>query len=92
MDFDLSLINDLVIGGTALVPIIIGVVALLKKLPQFKPEYAPYAAGVLAVASYGAVSFLQAFPQYLVIAEPVAYSVYLFLVVSGVVQLSKSGK
>lgn len=92
MDFDLSIINDLMIGGTALVPIIIGVVALLKKVPQFKAEYAPYAAGVLAVLSYVAVSILQAYPEYIQYAEPVAYSVYIFLVVSGVVQLAKTGK
>lgn len=93
MDFDLSIINDLMIGGVAIVPIIIGVVALLKKIPQFKPGYAPYAAGALAAVSYVVVTYLlPLYPQIMTFAEPAAYSVYIFLIVSGVVQLSKTSK
>lgn len=90
MEFDFSLIQNLAIGGVALVPVIIGLVALLKKFAWFKPEYAPYAAGGLSVVAYIAVKVLEAYPEYVVYAEPVAFCVLLFLVVSGTYQLGKT--
>lgn len=92
MDFNFNLIKDLAIGGTALVPIIIGVISLLKKFTWFTDEYAPYAAGGLSVLAYGVVKLLEVYPQYMTVAEPVAFSVYLFLVVSGSYQLFKVSK
>jgi hypothetical protein len=92
MEFDFSLISDLAIGGVALVPVIIGIVSILKKFAWFKSDYAPYAAATLSVIGYVAVKVLEAYPVFIAYAEPVAYSVFLFLVVSGAYQLSKSRK
>lgn len=89
---DFSVISDLAIGGTALVPLIIGLVTLSKKVKFINDTYAPYLAGALSVAGYGATELLVVYPQYMAIAEPVAYSVYIFLVVSGVYQLGKTNK
>lgn len=92
MELDFSLIQDLAIGGVALVPIIIGLVSLLKRLGWLGDgdKYAPYAAGVLSVAAYSAVEALRVYPQFVEYAAPVATAVYIFLVVSGVYQLAKT--
>jgi len=92
MEFDFSVIQDLAIGTTALVPIIIGLVTLAKRTGLIQDQNAPYLAGGLSVIGYVAALLLQQFPQWVVIAEPIAYSVYIFLVVSGVYQLSKTSK
>lgn len=92
MELDFSLIQDLAIGGVALVPIIIGLVSLLKRFGWLgaDDQYAPYAAGALSVAAYGAVEALRLYPQFLAYAVPVTTAVFIFLVVSGVYQLAKT--
>lgn len=89
---DFSVIQDLAIGGTALVPLIIGLVALAKRLQWINDANAPYLAGILSVVGYVAVELLKVYPQFMVVAAPVATSVYIFLVVSGVYQLGKTSK
>ena len=85
----LVLIGNLTIGGIPLVGIIIGLVALGKKLGVPK-KYAPYVNGALSVAAYLAVSFLQQYPAYTEIAKVVVFATAIFLVSSGVYQLSKT--
>lgn len=94
MNFDFSLIANLTIGGVAAVPIIIGLVALLKRLQWLGEgdKYAPYAAGALSVVAYGVVELLKVYPDFLTYATPIATAVYIFLVVSGVYQVAKTNK
>lgn len=91
MDYDFNLLANLTIGGTAAVPLIIGIVALLKQLKWLGPDdkYAPYAAGGLAVVAYVVVELLKVYPAFITYASPIAASVYIFLVVSGVYKLAK---
>jgi hypothetical protein len=92
MELDFSIISDLAIGSVAIVPIIIGLVALAKKMAWIADDKAPYLAGFLSVVGFVAVEVLKVYPQFMTVAEPVATAVFIFLVVSGTYQLSKTNK
>jgi len=92
MDIDFSLIQNLSIGAVAWVPLIVGLVALAKHFQWIADENARYLAGALSAGAYGLDRLLLAYPQYLAVAEPVAQSVFIFLVVAGFYQLTKATK
>lgn len=87
MEFDLS---QIVIGGTALVPLVMGIVSLAKRLGM-PGEYAPWLNGVLSTAGYFLSVFLTQYPQYNDVAQMVTFGVVAFLASSGTYQLSKPG-
>lgn len=88
---DYTLIWDLAIGNVAIVPVIIGLVSLAKKAGM-PTKYAPFLAGALGMLGFGLVRFLQFYPGFVETAQYVGNGVLIFLVTSGVYQLSKTDK
>lgn len=90
MDTDiLVLLGNLTIGGAPLVPVVIGLVSLAKRVGM-PGKYAPYLNGGLSVVAYLAVTLLQKYPAYMQMASVITLAITLFLVSSGVYQLSKT--
>lgn len=85
----MDILGDLAIGGVSVVPLVIGLVTLAKNLGM-PPRYAPYLNGALSVAGFFAASAVASHPALLEVAEPVATAIVIFLMSSGVYQLSKS--
>lgn len=86
---DLSLIQDIMIGGIALAPLVVGLVALAKKL-GLPDEYAPWANGTLAVVAVMASKVMEMYPQYTEYFVVAATAVMVFLSASGIYQFGKT--
>lgn len=85
---DLANLPDLVIGGVALAPLIVAIVAQAKKL-GLPIDYAPYLTGLLSVGGYFAVKLIEIYPWLAQGAEWAATAVVIFMVTSGFYQLQK---
>lgn len=88
---DYTLIWDLAIGNVALVPLIIGIISGAKRLGM-PVKFAPWLAGALGILGFAIVRFLQVYPEFIETAQYVGSGVLIFLVTSGVYQLSKTDK
>ena len=85
----MELIEGIVIGGVALAPFVVGLVALAKKL-GLPEQYAPWANGALAAAAVMAAKVMELYPQYTEYFVIVATVVMVFLSASGVHQFGKT--
>lgn len=84
----MELIEGIVIGGISLAPLVVGLVALAKKL-GLPTQYAPWLNGILAVLAVVAGQFFQIYPQYTEYFVLAATAVITFLSASGVYQFGK---
>jgi len=87
----MEIINGIIIGGIAIAPIVVGLVALAKKIGM-PAEYAPWANGALASMAVVAAKFMELYPQYTEYFVIVATVVTVFLSASGVHQFGKTNK
>jgi len=87
----MELLQGIVIGGIAIAPLVVGLVALAKRL-GLPDQYAPWANGSLAVLAVIAAKVLELYPQYTEYFTIVATAVMVFLSASGVYQFSRTAK
>ena len=85
----MEFLEGIMIGGIALAPLVVGLVALAKKLGM-PDKYAPWANGTLAVVAVIGAQVLQLYPDYTVYFVMVATAVMTFLSASGVYQFGKT--
>lgn len=85
---DLSILENLKIGGVEWAAIIIGLVELAKA-QGLTTDKARYLAGGLAAVAVGVNHLLSIYPVYMDVAQPLAQITIVFLVVSGFYQLVK---
>ena len=85
----MELIEGIMIGGIALAPLVVGLVALAKKI-GLPDEYAPWANGGLVVVAVVGAKMMELYPQYTDYFVLAATAVMVFLSASGVYQFSKT--
>ncbi|MFH1633702.1 MAG: hypothetical protein ABIG63_06775 [Chloroflexota bacterium] len=83
-------IPDLQIETIALVPIIVVIVQGLKELKIIKPEWAPWANGLLTVFGYILVVVVQKYPHWTPTVVMVLTIVTIFLSASGLYEFGKN--
>lgn len=81
---------DLVIGGIALAPLIVAIVAVATHLKMPK-EYAPWLNAALSVAAFGFVVFLSESPEYVTLAGYIINALVIFLSAAGFYTTVKFG-
>jgi len=74
--------DELSIGGILLVPVIVAIVELAKKV-GLPSDYAPYANAALTVVGYVGMVLLGQYPEYTEIAVHALNAVILFLTAAG---------
>lgn len=87
----MEFLEGIMVGGIALAPLVVGLVALAKKigLPE---QYAPWANGALAVVAVVGAQFMELYPDYTQYFVMAATAVMTFLSASGVYQFGKTIK
>lgn len=80
---------DLTINGIALLPIIVAVVELAKRL-GLKTDYAPWLTGVLSVLGYVLVQGVKVYPEYTNYVVMVLTAVLVFLSSTGLYTVGKN--
>ena len=83
-------VPDLKIETIALVPIIVVIVQGLKEFKIIKPEWAPWANGILTVFGYGLVLTTQQYPHLTPSVVTGLTIVTIFLTASGLYELGKN--
>lgn len=86
----LDLFNGMLIGGVSLVPLIVGLIALAKRLGM-PVKYAPWLNGGLATGGYVTLRMVGDNPIFQQYAEIVATAVVIFLITSSTYQFGKNG-